>query len=81
MHNAVLITHVAAAPMSWPLVWQVYGKEKGYCNADQPAWVCPCNYDGIGGPTCDTVFEQTCMNQCNGHGECNLGFCKCHPGW
>ncbi|KAI3432349.1 hypothetical protein D9Q98_003906 [Chlorella vulgaris] len=25
--------------------------------------------------------EAFCPNQCNGHGECNLGFCKCQAGW
>ncbi|KAG2424862.1 hypothetical protein HYH02_015125 [Chlamydomonas schloesseri] len=22
-----------------------------------------------------------CVNQCSGHGDCDSGFCKCHPGW
>ena len=42
---------------------------------------CPCFIDGLGGPTCDTRYEMTCANQCNGHGECYLGFCQCHVGY
>ncbi len=37
--------------------------------------------DGLLGTLCDEPVEQTCVNQCSGHGECRLGFCKCHPGW
>jgi hypothetical protein len=22
-----------------------------------------------------------CLSQCSGHGECVVGFCKCHAGW
>ena len=38
-------------------------------------------YDGFAGPTCENRTQQVCFNQCNGHGECNQGFCKCHDGW
>ena len=38
-------------------------------------------YDGFAGPLCDIRTQQICLNQCNGHGECNAGFCKCHDGW
>ena len=27
------------------------------------------------------VHEAVCVNQCSGHGECSIGFCKCHAGW
>ncbi len=42
---------------------------------------CPCLFDGFSGPLCDEVTECMCVNQCSGHGECDSGFCKCHPGW
>ena len=38
-------------------------------------------YDGFDGPLCETRTQQICVNQCNGHGECNAGHCKCHVGW
>ena len=38
-------------------------------------------YDGFAGPLCETRTQQICLNQCNGHGDCNAGFCKCHDGW
>jgi hypothetical protein len=38
-------------------------------------------YDGFAGPTCEIRTQQVCVNQCNGHGDCNQGFCKCHDGW
>ncbi|PSC76174.1 exostosin-like glycosyltransferase [Micractinium conductrix] len=58
----------------------LYGPE-GWCEAEQPAFHCQCIADGWGGPTCETPYEQFCPNQCNGHGECQGGFCKCHTGW
>ncbi|KAI3432296.1 hypothetical protein D9Q98_003856 [Chlorella vulgaris] len=58
----------------------LYG-EKGWCVADEPEHTCPCLLDGQHGPTCQGVHESFCPNQCNGHGECLLGFCKCQPGW
>ncbi|KAL4419203.1 hypothetical protein ABPG77_000597 [Micractinium sp. CCAP 211/92] len=58
----------------------LYG-EKGWCQADQPQWTCPCLIDGLGGPYCETPTEAFCPNQCNGHGECHSGWCKCHDGW
>jgi EGF-like domain len=42
---------------------------------------CTCIIDGFGGDNCDEYYEMTCLNQCSGHGECYLGFCKCHEGW
>ncbi|KAG2488211.1 hypothetical protein HYH03_013205 [Edaphochlamys debaryana] len=53
----------------------------GWCNADQPKFTCPCRLDGLSGTLCDEPIEQTCVNQCSGHGDCNQGFCKCHKGW
>ncbi|KAG2432503.1 hypothetical protein HXX76_008848 [Chlamydomonas incerta] len=58
----------------------IFGPE-GWCNADKPAFKCPCRLDGLQGELCDEAVEQTCTNQCSGHGECNQGFCKCHAGW
>ncbi|KAG2432501.1 hypothetical protein HXX76_008846 [Chlamydomonas incerta] len=58
----------------------IFGPE-GWCNADKPKFTCPCRLDGLLGLTCTEVVEQTCINQCSGHGECNQGFCKCHAGW
>ena len=37
--------------------------------------------DNLAGEACDIVKEAYCPNQCSGHGECNLGFCKCYEGW
>lgn len=37
---------------------------------------CVCSMDGWGGAGCAQRFEMTCVNQCSGHGECYLGFCK-----
>lgn len=59
---------------------KIYGP-KGWCNAENPDWTCPCNIDGLGGPTCDMPVEMFCVNQCSGRGDCYLGFCKCHEGW
>ena len=59
---------------------QLYGPN-GWCEADEPAFRCNCQYDGFAGPTCEIRTQQICVNQCNGHGECNAGFCKCHEGW
>ncbi|EFN55367.1 hypothetical protein CHLNCDRAFT_52572 [Chlorella variabilis] len=58
----------------------LWGPE-GWCNADNPALKCPCILDGYAGENCDQYKEAFCANQCNGHGECNMGFCKCHEGW
>jgi len=33
------------------------------------------------GPFCDVPVEHTCANQCNGRGECHMGFCRCLEGW
>ncbi len=39
-----------------------------------------CVIDGLAGRLCEEVVEMFCINQCNGHGECDLGFCKCDKG-
>ncbi|KAL4428361.1 hypothetical protein ABPG75_002450 [Micractinium tetrahymenae] len=59
---------------------ELWGPE-GWCTADRPKYQCPCLLDGYGGPTCEDYLESFCANQCNGHGECNMGFCECHEGW
>lgn len=41
----------------------------------------PCAYDGFLGRYCEVVTEEYCANQCNGHGTCVTGYCKCHDGW
>ena len=53
----------------------------GWCRAAAPQITCTCLLDGVGGPNCDIRHESFCPNQCNGHGDCNLGFCQCHEGW
>ncbi|GAX75784.1 hypothetical protein CEUSTIGMA_g3227.t1 [Chlamydomonas eustigma] len=58
----------------------MFGKH-GWCNAEASAFTCPCRLDGIVGQYCNIKVEMNCANQCTGHGECKLGFCKCHPGW
>lgn len=35
---------------------------------------------GWGGKNCMERYEQYCPNQCNGRGECELGYCHCDPG-
>ncbi|PNH08721.1 hypothetical protein TSOC_004706 [Tetrabaena socialis] len=63
-----------------------------WCNAKKPAEIpqgvthqCGgwrgCSVEGLHGPLCDEVSEETCLNQCSGHGECDEGYCRCHPGW
>ncbi|KAL6745753.1 exostosin-like glycosyltransferase [Haematococcus lacustris] len=60
---------------------EVYGAS-GWCNATiAPEDSCGCYQDGYYGNECEKRYEQTCMNQCSGHGECVVGFCKCHDGW
>ncbi|KAJ9511254.1 hypothetical protein QJQ45_017152, partial [Haematococcus lacustris] len=60
---------------------KVYGAS-GWCNAtNAPEASCGCYQDGYYGNECEKRYEQTCMNQCSGHGECVVGFCKCHDGW
>ena len=59
------------------------------CDCGRPEWVPPlslprcdnCMVDNLAGEACDIVKEAYCPNQCSGHGECNLGFCKCYEGW
>ncbi|KAL4452533.1 hypothetical protein ABPG75_008195 [Micractinium tetrahymenae] len=58
----------------------VFGPE-GWCMAARPRIKCECYLDGLGGELCDQSYEQFCLNQCNGRGECLHGYCKCDPGW
>lgn len=37
---------------------------------------CGCSFDGFAGPLCEEHTEMMCVNQCSGHGECIIGFCK-----
>lgn len=53
----------------------------GWCNADISNFRCPCRIDGVVGDFCNIKVEMYCSNQCNGHGACNMGFCKCYDGW
>ncbi|KAI3427182.1 hypothetical protein D9Q98_007119 [Chlorella vulgaris] len=53
----------------------------GWCMAEEPKHMCDCIVDGWGGQGCQQRFEMFCLNQCNGRGECNQGYCKCDPGW
>lgn len=55
--------------------------DKGWCQADEPEYKCPCYLDGMLGPNCDIPAEHFCVNQCSGHGECILGWCRCHQGY
>eukprot|EP00798_Chlamydomonas_sp_ICE-L_P023547 gene23547-9071_t len=54
---------------------------KGWCEAEAPTFLCPCVIDGLAGRMCEEQIEHFCVNQCSGHGVCNLGFCVCDPGW
>ena len=58
----------------------MYGAN-GWCVAESPVKKLSCIIDGVKGPDCNRLVEHFCINQCNGHGSCYLGFCKCDPGW
>ncbi|KAG2488355.1 hypothetical protein HYH03_013045 [Edaphochlamys debaryana] len=69
----------------------IYGPQ-GWCNAASVADVPPhvskacagtygCQEEGIHGLMCNITSEETCLNQCTGHGECDDGYCRCHKGW
>ncbi|RMZ55166.1 hypothetical protein APUTEX25_005444 [Auxenochlorella protothecoides] len=70
-------------PIRWGTVDYdfLFNDKTGWCNAEHPAGRCDCYQDGISGATCETIYEHTCVNQCNGHGECYIGYCQCHKGW
>ncbi|KAG2437847.1 hypothetical protein HXX76_005465 [Chlamydomonas incerta] len=59
----------------------MYGPD-GWCNKDPNPIQCGCVWDGNGWP-CDgsQQYEPFCPNQCTGHGDCHMGWCRCHPGW
>ncbi|KAG1678608.1 hypothetical protein FOA52_012615 [Chlamydomonas sp. UWO 241] len=61
---------------------KVYGPD-GWCEVDVPVGegICDCQVDNLDGRYCEIIKEAYCPAQCTGHGECNLGFCKCHTGW
>ncbi len=40
-----------------------------------------CGEDWVRGIMCDKINEQTCLNQCSGHGECDSGYCRCAGAW
>ena len=44
---------------------------------------CPCLYDGLHGALCEGRNEAYCLNQCSGHGQCDMlgGFCHCDEGY
>ncbi|GFR45050.1 hypothetical protein Agub_g6421 [Astrephomene gubernaculifera] len=65
---------------------------KGWCNAKSPNEVAGpahgpcmggrgCQEEGLVGLMCEVAVEETCLNQCSGHGECDAGYCRCHQGW
>ncbi|KAG2488354.1 hypothetical protein HYH03_013044 [Edaphochlamys debaryana] len=69
----------------------VLGPE-GWCNVDSPGKMTSpekhacvpwhsCQEEGLSGTMCDIVTEETCLNQCSGHGECDAGYCRCNKGW
>ena len=76
-------------PADWVLQHD-NGTHVGWCNAD-PSRVhsgdvklifhCGCLLDGSFGLLCETPVTHTCVNQCGGHGECYLGYCRCDAGW
>ena len=41
---------------------------------------CRCQ-EGTSGALCAETQLHACLNQCNGHGECSYGYCKCDHGW
>lgn len=71
-------------PRSWVGLFAVAGKASG-CTFFPPSEA------GLGAASCPQrlrrvvptlhLLLQYCMNQCNGHGTCLSGFCKCDPGW
>eukprot|EP00201_Polytomella_parva_P014690 CAMPEP_0175050468 /NCGR_PEP_ID=MMETSP0052_2-20121109/7275_1 /TAXON_ID=51329 ORGANISM="Polytomella parva, Strain SAG 63-3" /NCGR_SAMPLE_ID=MMETSP0052_2 /ASSEMBLY_ACC=CAM_ASM_000194 /LENGTH=861 /DNA_ID=CAMNT_0016314673 /DNA_START=726 /DNA_END=3311 /DNA_ORIENTATION=+ len=72
--------------------WEDLYGPKGYCMllSNHSEWqtsgavrpnMCGCDFDGTYGNFCSQRKEVFCINNCNGHGICERGFCKCLPGW
>ncbi|GFR52399.1 hypothetical protein Agub_g14911 [Astrephomene gubernaculifera] len=78
-------THKDGRRLDWGLSYlkyeDVYGPD-GWCNKEDPTHHCGCVWDGNAWP-CDGSrrYEAFCVNQCTGHGDCHMGYCRCHPGW
>eukprot|EP00201_Polytomella_parva_P004061 CAMPEP_0175079284 /NCGR_PEP_ID=MMETSP0052_2-20121109/24730_1 /TAXON_ID=51329 ORGANISM="Polytomella parva, Strain SAG 63-3" /NCGR_SAMPLE_ID=MMETSP0052_2 /ASSEMBLY_ACC=CAM_ASM_000194 /LENGTH=379 /DNA_ID=CAMNT_0016349583 /DNA_START=177 /DNA_END=1313 /DNA_ORIENTATION=- len=72
--------------------WEwIYGP-RGYCMlpddseemSDTKEYIpraCSCDLGTSHGKFCNERHEAFCVNNCNGHGECRTGFCKCLPDW
>jgi len=83
-------THPAAAILRRASLAQgasVGHRGPAWCEAEhsepEPSQRCPCAFDGLGGPLCEVRHEAFCLNQCSGHGRCDLlgGYCHCERGF
>ena len=41
---------------------------------------CKCN-EGMAGSLCEVPVLHACLNQCNGRGTCEFGYCRCDASW
>ena len=69
-------------------LWETLWGKDGWCEADVDAVPpekirCPCIYDGTVDESayCSTPTKQFCLNDCSGHGQCDMGFCTCDDGY